>query len=131
MDDYCVGTMRTARKNYICRKLKIHPYSVHGSRVTQHWGDSWRYDLKLKCYGNPLIADENTFSRHETPIQYYLCKTFDVFKSAFMQKDDNYKKGLIFRNQFFWPESAGNLCEGFFLTRNNREQNMILSKSKI
>ena len=87
--------------------------------------------IKLKCYGNPLIADENTFSRHETPIQYYLCKTFDVFKSAFMQKDDNYKKGLIFRNQFFWPESAGNLCEGFFLTRNNREQNMILSKSKI
>jgi hypothetical protein len=22
MDDYCVGTMRTARKNYICRKMK-------------------------------------------------------------------------------------------------------------
>jgi hypothetical protein len=25
--------------------------------------------IKLKCYGNPLIADENTFSRHENPIQ--------------------------------------------------------------
>jgi hypothetical protein len=101
-------------------------------RVTQHWGDNWRYDLKLKCYGNPLIADATTFDQNENPILYNLCKSFGMLRTAFTQKDDNYKKALILRNPFFrrGRGDAGILCENFFGTRNNLEQNKILAKLK-
>ncbi|MFN9956767.1 MAG: hypothetical protein ACK55I_27010, partial [bacterium] len=90
-------------------------------RVTQHWGDNWRYDIKQKCYGNPLIVDGKTFERDENPILFNIGTSFGTFRAAFTQKDDNYKKALIFRNPFFrrGRRDDGILCEAFFGTRNN------------
>ena len=81
-------------------------------RVTQHWGDNWRYDLKLACYGNPLIADRNTFDRNSHPILYNICDSFGKFRSAFTSKDDNYKKSIIFKNPFF---SVGGMTTVFYV----------------
>jgi hypothetical protein len=73
MDDFRIGTMRTAKKKlYIPLNegglglIKIHDFITSlqcawVKRVTQHWGDNWRYDLKSKCYGNPVIVDGQTF----------------------------------------------------------------------
>jgi hypothetical protein len=144
MDDFCVGTMRTAKKKLYMPQnegglglIKVSEFITSlqcawVKRVTQHWGDNWRYDLKLKCYGNPLIADATTFDQNENPILYNLCKSFGMFRTAFTQKDDNYKKALILRNPFFrrGRGDAGILCENFFGTRNNLEQNKILAKLK-
>jgi hypothetical protein len=55
-----------------------------------------------------------------------------MFRAAFTQKDDNYKKALIFKNPFFrrGRGDEGILCENFFGTRNNYEQNKILATLK-
>ncbi len=117
--------------------IKIHDFITSlqcawVKRVTQHWGDNWRYDIKLKCYGNPLIIDGKTFERDENPILFNIGTSFGTFRAAFTQKDDNYKKALIFRNPFFRPgrRDDGILCETFFGTRNNYEQNKILATLK-
>jgi len=133
MDDFCLGTLRVARKKLyippsegglglIC--LKEYITSIQCAwikRVTQHWGDNWRYDLKLACYGNPLIADRNTFDRNAHPILYNICESFGKFRAAFTSKDDNYKKSFIFKNPFFrrGRNDNGILCENFFGARGN------------
>jgi hypothetical protein len=85
-------------------------------RVTQHWGDNWRYDLKVKCFGNPLVAGEETFTMQGNPILHNICKSYAGFKKEFTDKDDNYKKALIFRNPFFRRGRNDDrmLCERFF-----------------
>jgi hypothetical protein len=85
-------------------------------RVTQHWGDTWRFDLKAKCYGNPLIANEKTFSRAENPILSSICNSFGTFAKEFYGAEDNYKKAFIFRNPLFrrGRNDDGLLCERFF-----------------
>jgi hypothetical protein len=70
-------------------------------RVTQHWGDMWRYDLKNKCYGNPLIADSGTFEYATNPILNNICSSFGKFRDTFVKKDNNYKKAYIFKNPLF------------------------------
>jgi hypothetical protein len=37
---------------------------------------------------------------HENPILHNICKSFGSFKKEFTDKDDNFKKALIFRNPF-------------------------------
>jgi hypothetical protein len=85
-------------------------------RVTQHWGNNWRYDLKAKCFGNPLIAGEGTFTMHENPILHNICKSFGIFKKEFSNKEDNFKKALIFRNPYFRRGRNDDrmLCKRFF-----------------
>ncbi len=144
MDEFCIGSMRTAKKKLYMPLsegglglIKIHDFITSlqcawVKRVSQHWGDNWRYDIKLKCYGNPLIVDGRTFERDENPILFYIGTSFGIFRAAFTQKDDNYKKALIFRNPFFrrGRRDDGILCETFFGTRNNYEQNKILATLK-
>jgi hypothetical protein len=57
-------------------------------RVTQHWGNTWRYDRKAKCFGNPLIAGEGTFTMHENHILHNICKIFGIFKKEFTNKEN-------------------------------------------
>jgi hypothetical protein len=45
-------------------------------RVTQHWGDMWRFDLKKMCYGNPLIADSGTFDPVRNLVLHNICSSF-------------------------------------------------------
>jgi hypothetical protein len=144
MDDFCIGSMRTAKKKLYMPLsegglglIKIHDFITSlqcawVKRVTQHWGDNWRYDIKVKCYGNPLIVDGRTFERDENPILFNIGTSFGIFRAAFTQKDDNYKKALIFRNPFFRRGRGddGILCETFFGTRNNYDQNKILATLK-
>ncbi len=89
--------------------------------VTQHWGDNWRFDLKSACYGNPFIADRNTFDKNVNTILYNICESFGKFRSAFTSKDDNYKKAIVFKNPYFrrGRNDDGILCENFFGARGN------------
>jgi hypothetical protein len=108
MDDFCIGSMCTAKKKLYMPLsegglglIKIHDFITSlqcawVKRVTQYWGDNWRYDIKLKCYGNPLIVDGRTFERDENPILFNIGTSFGIFKAAFTQKDDNYKKSPNF-----------------------------------
>jgi hypothetical protein len=66
--------------------------------------------IKLKCYGNPLIADENTFSRHENPYSTIYVKFSEFLNLLLRRKTIIIKKALIFRNQFFrrGRHAAGN-----------------------
>jgi hypothetical protein len=128
VDKFCVGKFHVAKaKLYtpvsqgglglIC--LRDYLTALQCSwikRVTQHWGDNWRFDIKQKCYGNPLIADQNSFSPVEKPILYNICSSFGRFRTEFYKKDSNYLKALIFKNPMFRRSRDDNrlLCEGFF-----------------
>jgi hypothetical protein len=58
LNEFCVGTMRTAAKKLYTPLsegglglIKINDYITAlqcswVKRLTQHWGDNWRYDLK-------------------------------------------------------------------------------------
>jgi hypothetical protein len=113
MDNFCLGTMRFARKkrylpptlgglglvnvkNYItalqCSWIK---------RTTQHWCDNWRFDIKAACYGNPLIANSGTFVQAEHPVLFNICESYGTFASEFYKKDRNYRKAFIFKNRMF------------------------------
>jgi hypothetical protein len=144
LNDFCIGTMRTAAKKLYTPlsegglgliKLSDFITSLQCSwvkRITQHWGDNWRYDFKRKCYGNPLIADRHTFDPRVNPILYNIGNSFGKFRSAFTEKDDNFRKALVFRNPFFRRRSAdaGLLCENFFDIRNNVAMISIIVKLK-
>jgi hypothetical protein len=128
MDNFCLGSMKVAKKRlYLppCEgglgliNLKNFITALQCTwvkRVTQHWGDTWRFDLKAKCYGNPLIANEKTFSLAENPILFNICKSFGKFAEEFYGAEDNYKKAFIFRNPLFrrGRNDDGLLCERFF-----------------
>jgi hypothetical protein len=132
LDDFCTGTARIAnRKLYLPPNcggiglIKICDYvtalqCAWIKRVTQHWGDNWRYDLKSKCYGNPLIANSSSFDAVSNPILSNICTSFEKFSTEFTKKDNNYKKVLVFKNPLIkrGRNDNGILCEGFF-GRNN------------
>jgi hypothetical protein len=144
MDDFCVGSMRTAKKKLYTPLnegglglINVNEFitalqCAWIKRVTQHWGDNWRYDIKAKCDGNPLLANELTVSQNEHPILYNICKSFGTFKREFYLKDDNYKQALIFKNPIFRRSRVDNglLCERFFGTRNDFNMNKKLSVLK-
>jgi hypothetical protein len=127
-DNFCLGTLQVAKK---CRYLpaneggtgliNLKDFVVSSQcawvkRVTQHWGDNWRFDLKSKCYGNVLTANAQTFTVQENPILFNVCTSFGKFSAEFTNKDDNYKKAYIFRNPFFTRgrNDGRLLCERFF-----------------
>jgi hypothetical protein len=128
IDNFCVGTLKIAKTRlYLptCEggmgliNLKDFITALQCTwvkRVTQHWGDNWRFDLKAKCYGNPLIANEKTFLPAENPILFNICKSFGTFAQEFYRVEDNYKKAFIFKNPLFrrGRNDDGLLCERFF-----------------
>jgi len=128
LDDFCTGKTRVAKKKLYLPpscggvgliKLTDYLTSLQCSwikRVTQHWGDNWRYDVKVKCYGNPLIANASTFNVNSNPILHNVCSSFERFVKAFTAKGANYKKALIFKNPLIrrGRNDNGLLCENFF-----------------
>jgi hypothetical protein len=128
LDDFCTGKTRVAKKKLYLPpscggvgliKLTDYLTSLQCSwikRVTQHWGDNWRYDVKVKCYGNPLIANASTFNVYSNPILHNVCSSFERFVKAFTAKGANYKKALIFKNPLIrrGRNDNGLLCENFF-----------------
>jgi hypothetical protein len=80
--------------------IKIHDYIISLQcfwikRTTQHWGDNWRFDIKRKCYGNPLIANSQTFEGRDHPVKSNICCSFEKFAAAFTRKEKNYKKPIF------------------------------------
>jgi hypothetical protein len=128
MDNFCQGHLRIAKKKLYTPPhegglglIKISDYitalqSSWIKRVTQHWGDNWRYDVMRATYGNPLIATKNTFSRDQNPLLFNICSSFGIFKKSFEMKGSNFKKAFIFKNPLFKRGRNSNelLCEGFF-----------------
>jgi hypothetical protein len=128
LDDFCTGKSRIAKKKLYLPpnmgglgliKLSDFVTALQCSwvkRTTQHWGDNWRFDLKLKCYGNPLIANSMTFNRETNPILHNISTSFGRFAMAFNNKGSNYKKALIFKNPAIrrGRRDNGLLCENFF-----------------
>jgi hypothetical protein len=128
MDKFCKGTLRIAKqKLYLPAKegglglINLHEFLIAlqcswVKRVTQHWGDNWRFDLKKKCYGNPILAGSGTFSNQENPVLSTICTSFGKFKSAFYSIGNNFKKAHIFKNPYFrrGRNDNGLLCERFF-----------------
>ncbi len=92
-------------------------------RTGEHWCDNWRYDIKKACYGNPLIANESTFSQLQNPILYNICSSFGKFSAEFCKKDQNYKKALVFNNKMFkrGRNDNGILDKNFFGNRRSFE----------
>jgi hypothetical protein len=94
-----------------------------GNKRGEHWCDNWRYDIKKACYGNPLIANDSTFSQPNNPILYNLCSSFGKFSAEFCKKDWNYKKALVFNNKMFkrGRNDTGILDKNFFGNRRTFE----------
>ncbi len=127
-DNFCLVTLQVAKKRrYLpsnegglglinLKEFVISLQCAWIKRVTQHWGDNWRFDVKAKCYGNALIANTQTFQAQENPILFKICTSFGQFSAEFTNKDDNYKKAYIFRNPFFTRgrNDGRILCERFF-----------------
>jgi hypothetical protein len=144
LDDFCTGTSRIAKKKlYMPPNLgglgliKIQDYitSLQCSwikRTTQHWGDNWRYDIKLKCYGNTLLASSKTFESRTHPVKNNICCSFEKFAVAFTKKDTNYKKAYIFKNPLIrrGENDNGLLCENFFGRHNTFETFSKIAKLK-
>jgi hypothetical protein len=128
MDNFCLNNLRIARKklylspctgglglinvkNYIkalqCSWIK---------RVSQHWCDNWRYDIKKASYGNPLICNGRFFTREDNPALHNICESFGTFSNEFYKKDRNFRKALIFKNPIFKRGRGddGILDENFF-----------------
>ncbi len=140
---HLVTRQETSRQE-VCKRPSLHHYYIFFilfiyitaiqcswvKRTTQHWGDNWRYDLKVKCFGNPLIADKGTFTFRENPILSNISTSFGKFKLDFTSKENNYKKALILNNPFFrrGRNDNGILCERFF--GNNYEELRKISKLK-
>jgi hypothetical protein len=128
MDGFCLGSLRVAKKK------RYLPPSLGGlglinaknfisalqcswiKRTTQHWCENWRFDIKAACYGNPLIANSDTFNRAEHPVLFNICESYGNFTSEFYKKDRNYKKALVFKNRMFkrGRNDNGLLDENFF-----------------
>jgi hypothetical protein len=68
----------------------------------------------------------------ENPILHNISNSFGKFRKAFTEKDDNYKRALIFKNPFFrrGRDDERLLCENFFDTRNNFELTCKIAKLK-
>jgi len=129
MDDFCTGNMRIAKRKLYAAPgdgglglINLDDFIVSlqcswVKRVTQHWGDNWRYDIKAKCYGNPLILENNFFNQNDNPILHNIGMSFSKFKDRFYKKDDNYRKAFIFKNPLFTrgQNDNGLLCERFFI----------------
>jgi hypothetical protein len=132
MDKFCLGTMRIAKKKLYLPPsqgglglIKISSYitalqCAWIKRSCEHWCDNWRFDLKKACYGNPLIANANTFSLVNNPVLHNICSSFGKFALEFYKKDRNYKKALVFKNGMFkrGRNDNGIMDENFF--GNNR-----------
>ncbi len=132
MDKFCLGTLRIAKKKLYLPPsqgglglIKISSYitalqCAWIKRSCEHWCDNWRFDLKKACYGNPLIANANTFSRVNNPVLHNICSSFGKFALEFYKKDRNYKKALVFKNSMFkrGRNDNGIMDENFF--GNNR-----------
>jgi hypothetical protein len=128
LDDFCLGTLRIAKKKLYLPanegglglvNLRDYITALQCSwikRVTQHWSDNWRYDIKKKCYGNPVLIDGNTFNDTENPILFNIGKSFGKFKNEYYKKDSNYRKAFIFKNPMFQRsrDDNGMLDEIFF-----------------
>jgi hypothetical protein len=144
LDKFCLGPLNIAKKKrYVpvteggLGLIEISDYitalqCAWVKRVTQHWGDMWRYDLKNKCYGNPLIADSGTFEYATNPILNNICSSFGKFRDAFVKKDNNYKKAYIFKNPLFKRGRNDNriLCERFFGFGANSERIQKIARLK-
>jgi hypothetical protein len=119
LDNFCLGSMNTAKKKrYIPATegglglINVKDYIISlqcawVKRVTQHWGDMWRFDLKKMCYGNPLIADSSTFDPVRNPVLHNICSSFGKFRDAFVRKDANYKKALLLKKSIFQAWQRG------------------------
>jgi hypothetical protein len=135
LNRFCLGKLNIAKKKlYLptCEgglgliDLKAYIIAIQSSwikRITQHWCDMWRFDIKNKCYGNPFLADEFTFRQETNPALHNICKSFGKFKSEFYRKDQNYTKAFILKNQMFkrGRNDNGILCENFFGRQNSYE----------
>jgi hypothetical protein len=144
MDKFCLGSMRVAKKKlYLPPSLgglgliKISSYTTAlqcawVKRTVEHWCDNWRFDIKKACYGNPLIANEGTFSRVSNPILHNLCSSFGKFTLEFYKKERNYKKALIFKNRMFkrGRNDDGILDENFFGFNRSFAEFMRIAKMK-
>jgi hypothetical protein len=144
MDKYCLGNLRIAKKKLYSPvsegglglvSIRDFLTSLQCSwikRITQHWGDNWRYDIKRNCYGNVLIADESTFIAADSPILYNICTSFGKFKNEFYKKDRNYCKAFVFKNKMFKRSRNDNgiLCENFFGRNNSYETFCKIAKLK-
>jgi hypothetical protein len=144
LDDFCTGSSRIAKKKLYMPPglgglglIKVHDYIISLQcswikRITQHWGDNWRFDIKEKCYGNPLIAVGQTFSSREHPVKSNICCSFEKFAAAFTKKDSNYKKAYIFKNPLIrrGERDNGLLCENFFGRNNSFETFSKIAKLK-
>jgi hypothetical protein len=128
MDNFCLSNMRIARKKlYLspCNgglgliNLKNYIKALQCSwikRVSQHWCDNWRYDIKKASYGNPLICNNRFFTLRENPALFNICESFGSFCNEFYKKDMNFQKALIFKNPIFKRGRGddGILDENFF-----------------
>jgi hypothetical protein len=144
LNKFCLGSMRVAKKKLYSSPedgglglINIEDYitalqCTWIKRVTQHWGDNWRYDIKKACYGNPLIANSKTFIHTEHQILFNICASFEKFSVIFSRKNENYKKSLILNNPIFkrGRNDNGILCNNFFRLENTFEQLEKIAKLK-
>jgi len=134
IDKFCLGTLSVAKNRLYSSPVEgglgiinLENYitslqCVWVKRVMQHWGDTWRYDVKLECFGNPLIADVSTWNVNSNPVLHNIGSSFGKFKKAFYSKDQNYLKAFIFRNPLITRNRNDKalLCEKFFGFENER-----------
>jgi len=109
MDNFCLGPLKIAKKKlYIpvhegglgLINIKEYIIALQCSwikRVTQHWNDTWRYDIMRASYGNPLNVSCDTFSAVNNPILYNICSSFGNFRLAFEKKGQIIKKLTFLR----------------------------------
>jgi hypothetical protein len=128
MDNFCLNNMRIARKKLYLSpgtgglgliNVKNYVKALQCSwikRVSQHWCDNWRYDIKKASYGNPLICNNRFFNRQDNPALYNICESFGSFCNEFYKKDRNFQKALILKNPIFKRGGGddGILDENFF-----------------
>ena len=57
--------------------------------------DNWGYDLKILSNGNCLTIAADDIDKNLNPILFNVAKSYNTIQTAFLNTNDNYKRGLI------------------------------------
>ena len=113
VDGFCLGNIKFAKE-----KLYLPPkkggmgliniaefltaqHIMWFKRAAQSTRDNWRVDLCRLGYGNPFTVSHLELVQKQHPVLFGLCASFDTFRTAYCEIENNYKHAFILNNMIF------------------------------
>jgi hypothetical protein len=101
----------------ICLKnFLVAQQAIWVKRAHQSTRDCWRFDLKELAKGECLTISTDNINVDSNPILHNIAASFNTFKRAFFNRNDNYKDALLLNNPILQrgQRDRGQLNHAFF-----------------